>query len=87
MPGAYPCSECKKLLRWGKNKEGKWYWGCFNTEAHTSGKPVFLNDTWKPAPWFKLSRLFYYFDSGRFIPTIWVIWLVEFSAAKKETHA
>lgn len=51
MPGAYPCPECKKPLRRGKNKEGKWYWGCFNTEAHTSGKPVFLNDAkGKPAP-------------------------------------
>lgn len=51
MPGTHPCPECKKPLIRRKNKEGKWYWGCFNTEQHSSGKPVFQNDEkGKPAP-------------------------------------
>jgi DNA topoisomerase-3 len=51
-PGSRPtggkpaeCPKCgEKSLYRRKNRKGTWYWGCFNTEKHSDGGPVFRQD-------------------------------------------
>ena len=40
------CPECGEMsLSRRKSKKGSWYWGCFNKESHSDGRPVFRPDT------------------------------------------
>lgn len=45
-PLCHLCPECKYPLKRAssKNRPGEFFWGCWNSELHQSGKPIFFND-------------------------------------------
>lgn len=45
-PVCHLCPECKYPLKRAasKNKPGEFFWACWNSDLHQSGKPIFFND-------------------------------------------